>query len=49
MPEFKGLSMAQMEQMVIERGGDLADFDKYKAENIRRMRLTMFLKSTYEV
>ena len=49
MPEFKGLTMAQMEKMVVERGGNLEEFDKYKAENIRRMRLTMFLKSTYEV
>lgn len=49
MPEFKGLTMAQLEKMVVERGGDLAEFDKYKAENIRRMRLTMYLKKTYEV
>lgn len=49
MPEFKGLTLQQMEKMVVERGGNLADFDKYKAENIRRMRLTMFLKKTYEV
>lgn len=49
MPEFKGLTMQQMEQMVVDRGGNLADFDKYKAENIRRMRLTMYLKKTYEI
>lgn len=49
MPEFKGLTLQQMEKMVVERGGDLADFEKYKAENIRRMRLTMYLKKTYEI
>lgn len=49
MPEFKGLTLQQLEKMVVERGGDLAEFDKYKAENIRRMRLTMYLKKTYEV
>lgn len=49
MPEFKGLTLQQMEDMVVERGGDLAEFEKYKVENIRRMRLTMFLKKTYEI
>lgn len=49
MPEFREFTTAQLEQMVVERGGNLADFDKYTVANIRRMRLTMFLKSTYEV
>lgn len=49
MPEFKGMTLQQLEKMVVERGGDLAEFDKYKAENIRRMRLTMYLKKTYEI
>lgn len=49
MPEFKGMTLKQLETMVIERGGDLSEFDKYQAENIRRMRLTMYLKQTYEV
>lgn len=49
MPEFKGLTLQQLEKMVVERGGNLVDFEKYKAENIRRMRLTMYLKKTYEI
>lgn len=49
MPEFKTLSMEQIEKLVVERGGNLVDFDKYKVANIKRMRYTMFLKSTYEV
>lgn len=49
MPEFKGLTLKQMEDMVVERGGDLSEFDKYTVDNIRRMRLTMFLKKTYEI
>ena len=49
MPEFKGLTLTQLEQMVVERGGNLVDFEKYTSDNIRRMRMTMFLKSTYEL
>ena len=49
MPEFKSLTVEELEKMAVERGADLADFEKFKAANIRRMRLTMYLKKTYEV
>ena len=49
MPEFKGLTIEQLENMAVKRGANLADFEKFKAVNIRRMRLTMFLKKSYEV
>ena len=49
MPAFRGLSMEELEKMAVDRGAVLADFDKYIAPNIRRMRLTMFIKKTYEI
>ena len=49
MPEFKTLSMEQLEEIAVQRGANLADFEKFTAPNIRRMRLTMFLKKTFEV
>lgn len=49
MPDFKTLELSELEKMAVDRGAVLADFDKFKAPNIRRMRLTMFVKKTYEV
>lgn len=49
MPEFKTFSLEQLEQMAAERGANLDDFKKFTAPNIKRMRLTMFLKKTYEI
>lgn len=49
MPDFKAMSMDELVALLTERGGNPADFDKYTSENIKRMRLTMALKKTYEV
>ena len=49
MPDFKAMSVDELCSLIDERGGDSKEFDKYTAENIKRMRLTMALKKTYEV
>lgn len=49
MPDFKSMSIEELCQILNERGGDASEFDKYSAENIKRMRLTMAIKKTYEV
>ena len=49
MPEFKPMSIEEMEALLTERGGNPADFDKYTNTSIKKMRLTMALKKTYEV
>lgn len=49
MPDFKPMSIDELCQLLNDRGGDASEFDKYSAENIKRMRLTMALKKTYEV
>lgn len=49
MPDFKPMNIEDMMTLAEERGINLADFDKYTNDNIKRMRLTMALKKTYEV
>lgn len=49
MPQFKTMSIEEMEALLTERGGNPADFDKYTNTSIKKMRLTMALKKTYEV
>lgn len=49
MPDFKSMSIEELCQLLNERGGDASEFNKYSAENIKRMRLTMAIKKTYEV
>ena len=49
MPDFKAMSVDELCSLIDERGGNSKEFDKYTAENIKRMRLTMALKKTYEV
>lgn len=49
MPEFKGITIEELEKMAVERGINLDDFTKFTAPNIRRMRITMALKATYEI
>lgn len=49
MPDFKSMSIDELETLLNERGGDASEFQKYSAENIKRMRLTMAIKKTYEV
>ena len=47
-PQFKLMTLDQLEKMAEDRGLNLADFEKYKSPNIRRMRITMALKKTYK-
>ncbi len=49
MPDFKPMSVEELEKLLTERGGNIADFDKYTNKGIKKMRLTMALKKTYEV
>lgn len=49
MPDFQPMSLDEIQELLVNRGGNLADFDKYKADNIKRMRMVMALKKTYEV
>lgn len=49
MPEFKNYSVEELENLAKERGCDLTGFEKYIVPNIRRMRLTMAIKKTYEI
>lgn len=49
MPEFKEMSMEELLELAKDRGINPAEFDKYTKVNIKRMRVTMALKKTYEV
>lgn len=49
MPDFKSMSVEDLEALLKERGGNPDDFQKYDKEAIKRMRITMALKKTYEV
>lgn len=50
MPDFKGYSNDELLDMIIKRGaGTEQDFEKYQVSNIRRMRLIMALKKSYEI
>lgn len=50
MPDFKSMNVEEMEQLLTERGGNVADFEKYNSNRgIKKMRLTMALKKTYEI
>lgn len=48
MPEFKSMSTEELEKLAEERGIDISQFEKYNSPNIKRMRMTMQLKKTYE-
>lgn len=48
MPEFKSMSIEELEKLAEERGIDISQFEKYNSPNIKRMRMTMQLKKTYE-
>lgn len=49
MPDFKPMSVEQLLDLLKERGGNPDDFKKYANESIKKMRITMALKKTYEV
>lgn len=47
MPDFKPMSMDEISQLLVDRGGDLSKFDKYSSDKIKRMRIIMAIKETY--
>lgn len=49
MPDLKAMEFDALCTLATERGVDLADFEKYSNESIKRMRLTMAIKKTFEV
>ena len=49
MPDFKPMSLEDIISLATERGINVSEYDKYTATNIKRMRLIMAIKSTYEV
>lgn len=49
MPDFKPMSIEDIVKLATERGVNVAEYDKYTATNIKRMRLIMAIKATYEV
>lgn len=48
MPDLKAMEYSDLESLAKERGIKLEDFEKYSNNNIKRMRLTMAIKKTYE-
>jgi hypothetical protein len=49
MPDFKAMSIEELDSLAVERGLNPDDFNTYANVSIRRMRLTMAVKKTYEV
>ena len=48
MPDLKAMAYEDLEALAKERGLNLEDFEKYSNNNIKRMRMTMAIKKTYE-
>lgn len=48
MPDFKPMGVDELLELAKKRGLNPADFDKYTNTNIKKMRVTMALKKTYE-
>lgn len=49
MPDFKPMSIDDIINLAEERGVNVSEYDKYTATNIKRMRLIMAIKATYEI
>jgi hypothetical protein len=49
MPDFKQMELDELESTCEERGIDLGQFEKYSSDQIKRMRMVMALKATYEI
>lgn len=49
MPDFKPMDCDELIELANERGLDIAQFDKYTSAPIKKMRVTMALKKTYQV
>lgn len=49
MPDFKPMSVDELLALAKDRGLNPAEFDSYTHANIKKMRVTMALKKTYEV
>lgn len=48
MPDFRNMSLDDLEQLYAKRGLDLKDMEKYVNPSIRKMRMTMAIKKTYQ-
>lgn len=49
MPDFKPMEMDDLVKLASDRGVDVKQFDKFTETKIKRMRIIMALKATYEV
>ena len=49
MPDISAMRLDELEKLVVERGGNVEDYAKYDNENIKKMRIKMFIKKTYEI
>lgn len=49
MPDFKAMQVDELLKLAADRGIDTSAFDKYTEVKIKRMRIIMALKLTYEV
>lgn len=49
MPDISSMDVDSLLELAVERGGNADDFNKYSNDNIKKMRLKMFIKKTYEV
>ena len=49
MPQFKHMTIEEVEKFAESRGINPIEFDKYNSPNIRRMRMIMAIKQTYEI
>lgn len=49
MPDFKPMDCDELLALAKERGIDTAQFDKYTSAPIKKMRVTMALKKSYQV
>ena len=49
MPDFKSLTMDELTELLVDRGGNPKDYDRYNNDAIKKMRMIMFLKKTYIV
>lgn len=48
MPDFKPMSIEDLVELAESRGLNPSDFDKFTNTSIKKMRITMALKKTYE-
>lgn len=49
MPDLTTMDVPELKSLVEERGGHASDYDKYTNDQIKKMRMKMFIKKTYEI